>query len=54
VFGRDYDTPDGTCIRDYIHKSDPAYTHWLALEKLMQGADSAAYNLGNGNGFSVQ
>jgi UDP-glucose 4-epimerase len=54
VFGRDYDTPDGTCIRDYIHVSDLADAHWLALNKLMQGADSAAYNLGNGNGFSVQ
>ncbi len=54
VFGRDYDTPDGTCIRDYIHVTDLADAHWLALEKLLRGADSAAYNLGNGNGFSVQ
>mgnify|MGYP001073486815 FL=1 len=54
VFGRDYDTPDGTCIRDYIHVADLADAHWLALDKLMQGAASAAYNLGNGNGFSVQ
>jgi UDP-glucose 4-epimerase len=54
VFGRDYDTPDGTCIRDYIHVADLADAHWLALDKLIQGADSAAYNLGNGNGFSVQ
>jgi len=54
VFGRDYDTPDGTCIRDYIHVADLADAHWLALDKLMQGAGSAAYNLGNGNGFSVQ
>jgi len=52
VFGRDYDTPYGTRIRDYIHVSDPADAHWLALEKLMQGADSAAYSLGNS--FSVQ
>ncbi len=54
VFGRDYDTPDGTCIRDYIHVTDLADAHWLALDKLMHGANSAAYNLGNGNGFSVQ
>lgn len=54
VFGRDYDTPDGTCIRDYIHVTDLAEAHWLALQKLLAGADSAAYNLGNGNGFSVQ
>jgi UDP-glucose 4-epimerase len=54
VFGRDYDTPDGTCIRDYIHVTDLAEAHWLALQKLLAGANSAAYNLGNGNGFSVQ
>lgn len=54
VFGRDYDTPDGTCIRDYIHVADLCEAHWLALQKLLNGADSAAYNLGNGNGFSVQ
>jgi len=54
VFGRDYDTPDGTCVRDYIHVSDLADAHWLALDKLMRGAGSAAYNLGNGNGFPVQ
>ena len=54
VFGRDYDTPDGTCIRDYIHVTDLAEAHWLALQRLLAGADSAAYNLGNGNGFSVQ
>ena len=54
VFGRDYDTPDGTCIRDYIHVSDLCNAHLLALEKLLQGADSAQYNLGNGAGFSVQ
>jgi UDP-glucose 4-epimerase len=54
VFGRDYDTPDGTCIRDYIHVADLCEAHWLALNKLLAGADSAAYNLGNGNGFSVQ
>ncbi|MGS5087790.1 UDP-glucose 4-epimerase GalE [Hydrogenophaga sp. A37] len=54
VFGRDYDTPDGTCIRDYVHIADLCQAHWLALQTLMQGADSQAYNLGNGNGFSVQ
>jgi UDP-glucose 4-epimerase len=54
VFGRDYDTPDGTCIRDYIHVTDLSEAHWLALQKLLVGANSAAYNLGNGNGFSVQ
>jgi UDP-glucose 4-epimerase len=54
VFGRDYDTPDGTCIRDYIHVSDLADAHWLALDQRMRGAESATYNLGNGNGFSVK
>jgi UDP-glucose 4-epimerase len=54
VFGRDYDTPDGTCIRDYIHVADLCEAHWLALQRLMEGAESAAYNLGNGSGFSVQ
>lgn len=54
VFGRDYDTPDGTCIRDYIHIQDLCSAHWLALQSLNTGADSQAYNLGNGNGFSVQ
>ena len=54
VFGRDYDTPDGTCIRDYIHIQDLCSAHWLALQSLLNGADSQAYNLGNGNGFSVQ
>lgn len=54
VFGRDYDTPDGTCIRDYIHISDLCEAHWLALQSLIAGAGSQRYNLGNGNGFSVQ
>jgi UDP-glucose 4-epimerase len=54
VFGNDYDTPDGTCIRDYIHIQDLCSAHWLALQSLLKGADSQAYNLGNGNGFSVQ
>lgn len=54
VFGRDYDTPDGTCIRDYIHIQDLCSAHWLALRSLLNGEDSQHYNLGNGNGFSVQ
>lgn len=54
VFGRDYDTPDGTCIRDYIHVEDVCSAHALALQALMDGAGSQAYNLGNGQGFSVQ
>lgn len=51
VFGDDYDTPDGTCIRDYIHVLDLAEAHVLALEALDEG--SRTYNLGNGSGFSV-
>lgn len=54
VFGRDYNTPDGTCIRDYIHITDLCEAHWLALQSLAQGAGSQRYNLGNGSGFSVQ
>ncbi|MPZ46671.1 MAG: UDP-glucose 4-epimerase GalE [Betaproteobacteria bacterium] len=54
VFGRDYDTPDGTCVRDYIHVVDLCEAHLLALDRLRDGASSSAYNLGNGNGFSVQ
>lgn len=54
VFGRDYDTPDGTCIRDYIHVSDLIDAHQLALDYLWQAGESTALNLGNGNGFSVQ
>lgn len=53
VFGQDYDTPDGTCIRDYIHINDLCQAHLLALEYLFQGGNSTAYNLGNGSGFSV-
>lgn len=45
VFGRDYDTPDGTCVRDYIHIQDLCSAHWLALNSLMNGADSQCYNL---------
>ncbi|HWK53505.1 MAG TPA: UDP-glucose 4-epimerase GalE [Hyphomicrobiales bacterium] len=54
VFGRDYDTPDGTCIRDYIHVQDLVSAHTLALDYLFAGGVSTAFNLGNGNGFSVQ
>lgn len=54
VFGQDYDTPDGTCIRDYIHIVDLCDAHLLALDRLRSGGESSAYNLGNGNGFSVK
>ena len=54
VFGRDYDTPDGTCVRDYVHVEDLCAAHWLALRQLMDGGPSAAFNLGNGTGYSVQ
>lgn len=54
VFGRDYPTPDGTCVRDYIHVMDLCDAHLLAIEKLRSTGESACYNLGNGNGFSVQ
>jgi UDP-glucose-4-epimerase GalE len=54
VFGDDYDTPDGTAIRDYIHVTDLAAAHILALKLLMQGHCGGAYNLGTGKGFSVR
>jgi len=54
IFGADYDTPDGTCIRDYIHVSDLAHAHILALEMLEKGVNSGVHNLGNGNGYSVR
>jgi UDP-glucose 4-epimerase len=54
IFGTDYETPDGTCIRDYIHVTDLAQAHILALEKLEAGGKSGIYNLGNGNGYSVK
>ena len=53
VFGDNYATPDGTCVRDYIHVSDLASAHLLALDYLRQGNDSTAINLGNGSGYSV-
>ncbi|CAM2846906.1 UDP-glucose 4-epimerase GalE [Paenibacillus sediminis] len=54
VFGDDYATPDGTCIRDYIHVSDLADAHLLAVDYLKKGGDSDVFNLGNGKGFSVK
>lgn len=54
VYGTDYDTPDGTCIRDYIHVTDLAEAHVAALERLKKGKNSGSYNLGNGSGFSVR
>lgn len=54
MFGTDYDTPDGTCIRDYVHIADLCEAHWLALQALLAGGQGAAYNLGNGEGFSVR
>ncbi|WP_368658166.1 UDP-glucose 4-epimerase GalE [Metabacillus halosaccharovorans] len=54
IFGDDYNTEDGTCIRDYIHVTDLADAHILAIEKLRKDNTSATYNLGNGNGFSVK
>jgi UDP-arabinose 4-epimerase len=53
VFGTDYGTRDGTCVRDYVHVTDLADAHVLALQALQAGAPSSAYNLGNGTGFSV-
>lgn len=53
VFGNDYDTPDGTCIRDYVHVTDLARAHVLALEYLAGGGKSDVFNLGSGRGFSV-
>jgi UDP-glucose-4-epimerase GalE len=53
VFGDDYDTPDGTCIRDYVHVEDLARAHAAALAKLQAGATEIAVNLGTGSGFSV-
>ncbi len=54
IFGNDYDTPDGTCVRDYIHVSDLATAHTLALRYLMTDHQSFAVNLGTGNGTSVK
>ena len=54
IFGTDYNTPDGTCIRDYIHVTDLADAHLKALQYLENGGKSDYFNLGNGNGFSVR
>jgi UDP-glucose 4-epimerase len=54
IFGLDYDTPDGTCIRDYIHVTDIALAHVLGLEYLLEHQTSQIFNLGNGSGFSVK
>ena len=54
MFGDDYNTKDGTCVRDYIHVTDLARAHLLALKRLMNGGESTAYNLGNGTGFTVK
>ena len=54
IFGEDYATPDGTCLRDYIHVIDLADAHVLALDYLRRGGDSNIFNLGNGQGFSVR
>lgn len=54
VFGEDYETPDGTCLRDYVHVTDLADAHLLALAALLKGAGSAVYNLGNGRPTSVR
>lgn len=54
ILGTDYDTSDGTAVRDYIHVNDLAAAHWLAFERLGQGADRIAVNLGTGRGYSVR
>jgi UDP-glucose 4-epimerase len=54
IFGTDYPTPDGTCLRDYIHVSDLTRAHLLALEALLGGAGNSTYNLGNSTGYSVR
>ncbi|WP_041765598.1 UDP-glucose 4-epimerase GalE [[Leptolyngbya] sp. PCC 7376] len=54
MFGTDYPTPDGTCVRDYIHVNDLADAHVLGIEYLLNGGKTDAFNLGNGNGFSVK
>jgi UDP-glucose-4-epimerase GalE len=54
IYGSDYDTPDGTCIRDYVHVTDLAEAHVLALRALQEGINPSSYNLGNGHGFSVR
>jgi UDP-glucose 4-epimerase len=54
IFGTDYDTSDGTCVRDYIHVDDLANAHMLAMKHLFQGGESNVYNLGYGHGYTVR
>jgi len=54
VYGRDYATPDGTCVRDYVHVTDVCQAHLLVLQALFNGKKSCFYNLGTGHGYSVQ
>jgi UDP-glucose 4-epimerase len=54
IYGTDYDTPDGTCLRDYIHVTDLAQAHILGLEYLLKGGSTEVFNLGNGQGFSIR
>jgi len=54
VFGRDYATEDGTCVRDYVHVNDLCQAHWLAVKYLQENNRSCQFNLGNGGGYSVQ
>lgn len=54
IFGTDYSTPDGTCLRDYVHVDDLTQAHMLALESLATGAAGGTYNLGNNKGYSVR
>ena len=54
IFGTDYDTPDGTCVRDYVHVKDLANAHIMALKRLKDGGDSSYYNLGSSKGYSVK
>ena len=54
LYGSDYDTPDGTCVRDYVHVSDLADAHLASLQRLERGGASDAFNLGNGTGMSVR
>ena len=54
IYGTDYDTPDGTCVRDYVHVADVCHAHLLAMEHLVEGGASRAYNIGSGRGHSVR
>lgn len=53
IYGNDYSTTDGTCVRDYIHIQDLAQAHFLSLQHLLENGESKKYNLGNGNGYSI-